>query len=61
MSGNIEDWELEQRRTEYLLEKGDRELKIQQEDEVLYGVQKTGSNCDAFLSRNPTAEFRDDE
>jgi hypothetical protein len=51
VSTEYEDWELESRRQEYEDEKSDRELKIQQEDEVLYGVRKTGSNTDAFLNK----------
>lgn len=61
MNEDIEDWELENRRIEWELEKGDQKLKLQQEDEVMNGVQKIGSNTDAFLSRNSTAEFRDDK
>jgi hypothetical protein len=57
MNYNTEDYELEQRREEA----AHNELKIQQEDEVLYGAHKIGSNIDAFLNRNPTAEFRDNE
>lgn len=37
MSVEHEDYELENRRMEVELERGDQKLKLQQEDEVLYG------------------------
>lgn len=57
MNDNIEDYELEQRREEA----AHNELKIQQEDEVLYGARKIGSDFTAFLECNAQGEFRDNE